>query len=71
MTSLYSGTFEQLIKLIFDFYDFNKDGKISREDVRVVLSYIPLKIVEKTIEKKGMKLFGYVIHFIIHFIIHY
>ena len=59
MNSLYAGTFEQLIKIIFDFYDFNKDGKISREDVRVVLSYIPLKIMEKAInEKKGMKLFG-------------
>jgi len=44
MTSLFSENFEKLAKFIFDFYDFDKDGAISREDVRVVLSYIPLNI---------------------------
>jgi hypothetical protein len=44
MTTLFSENFENLAKLIFDFYDFDKDGIISREDVRVVLSYIPLNI---------------------------
>ena len=43
MTTLFSEGFLSLAKFIFDFYDFDKDGKISREDVRVVLSYIPLK----------------------------
>ena len=42
MTILFSESFAKLIKFIFDFYDFDKDGKISKEDVRVVLSYIPL-----------------------------
>ncbi len=44
MTTLFSENFEKLSKFIFDFYDFDKDGAISREDVRVVLSYIPLNI---------------------------
>jgi Ca2+-binding EF-hand superfamily protein len=42
MSNLYTEGFETLTKFIFDFYDFDKDGKISKEDVRVVLSYIPL-----------------------------
>lgn len=28
---------------IFDRYDFDSDGLISKEDVRMVLSYIPFK----------------------------
>lgn len=44
MTVLFSENFEKLAKIIFDFYDFDKDGKISKEDVKVVLSYIPLNI---------------------------
>jgi hypothetical protein len=46
MTILFSENFEKLIKFIFDFYDFDKDGLISKEDVRVVLSYIPLNITK-------------------------
>jgi len=46
MTILFSENYEKLIEFIFDFYDFDKDGKISKEDVRVVLSYIPLNITK-------------------------
>jgi len=42
MVTLFSESYEPLAKFIFDFYDFDKDGFISKEDVRVVLSYIPL-----------------------------
>ena len=42
MTTLFSGNFEQLLKLIFNFYDFDKDGKINSNDIRVVLSYVPI-----------------------------
>lgn len=44
MTIIFSENFEKLSKFIFDFYDFDKDGKISEEDVKIVLSYIPLNI---------------------------
>jgi Ca2+-binding EF-hand superfamily protein len=26
---------------VFDIYDFDSDGEVSREDVRIILSYIP------------------------------
>ncbi len=42
MCTLFSEGYLKLCNFIFDFYDFDKDGKISRDDVRVVLSYIPL-----------------------------
>lgn len=35
-------TFEKSMRLIFDLFDFDSDGKISKEDVRILLSYIPL-----------------------------
>ena len=43
MTRLYTGDFESLCKFIFDFYDFDEDEIIFKEDVRTVLSYIPLR----------------------------
>ena len=42
MKILFSEDFTSLYKFIFKFYDFDHDGLISREDVRVVLSYVPL-----------------------------
>ena len=45
METLFCGDFETSSKLIFDFYDFDKDGKIYSEDIRTVLSYITLNDV--------------------------
>jgi hypothetical protein len=42
MRILFSESFDNLSKFIFNFYDFNKDGLISKEEVRTVLSYVPL-----------------------------
>ena len=36
-------TFDSLSKFIFNFYDFRSCNKIKKEDVRVVLSYVPLQ----------------------------
>ena len=36
-------TFDSLAKFIFNFYDFRSCGKIKKEDVRIVLSYVPLQ----------------------------
>ena len=36
-------TFDSLSKFIFNFYDFRSCGKIKKEDVRVVLSYVPIQ----------------------------
>ena len=35
-------TFNSLVKFIFKIYDFDQDGIISKEDVKIILSYVPL-----------------------------
>lgn len=42
MTILFCENYDKLVRFIFYFYDFDKDGLISKEDIRTVLSYIPL-----------------------------
>ena len=44
MQSLFSRaeSFDSLAKFIFNLYDFNSTGIIKKDDVRVVLSYVPL-----------------------------
>lgn len=54
MTTLFSESFDKMEKFIFNFYDFDKDGFITKEDVKVVLSYIPLNI--KTKVNSGIRL---------------
>jgi Ca2+-binding EF-hand superfamily protein len=39
---LLSRKFEDKIKIVFEIYDFNNNGIISREDIRVLLSSVPL-----------------------------
>lgn len=41
MFKIYYSKFEDQVKLVFDIYDFDKDGYITKEDVRIILSYIP------------------------------
>ena len=45
MQSLFSQaeSFDSLAKFIFNLYDFNSTGLIKKDDVRVVLSYVPLQ----------------------------
>ena len=54
MTTLFSESFDKMELFIFNFYDFDKDGFITKEDVKVVLSYIPLNI--KTKVNSGIRL---------------
>jgi len=44
MCSLFTGNYDELIHFIFQIYDCDNDGEISREDVQVILSYLPLKL---------------------------
>ena len=53
MIKLFSGDYEQLLNFIFDFYDFDKDHKITKEDIRIVLSYVPL--YKKIKRNQGLK----------------
>ncbi|MCQ2817119.1 MAG: protein kinase [archaeon] len=47
MITLFSEGFKKQAQFIFKFYDFDKDGFITKEDVRVVLSYVPLQLTFK------------------------
>ncbi len=44
MMTLLTESYENTSKFIFDFYDFDKDGCITKEDIRIVLSYVSLCI---------------------------
>ena len=39
---LFSNNFSENLKLIFQLVDFDKDGIVTKEDLRIVLSHIPL-----------------------------
>ena len=43
MSKLYTSYFNYLSKFIFDFYDMDDDGEITKEDVRLILSSLPIK----------------------------
>ena len=58
---LYMGTFEETINIIFNLLDFDKDGKIKKEDVKIILSYLPLNEIDDDKEEKKdlvTKIFG-------------
>ena len=46
------GDFESTLEIIFNTMDFDKDGLINREDVKVLLSYLPLIIFKLNINFK-------------------
>ena len=39
---IYCSTFDQKTKFVFEIYDFDGDGYISKEDISTILSYMPL-----------------------------
>lgn len=47
MISLFTGNYKDCVKLIFDIYDFNEDGYVNKEDIRIILSYLPLNSEKK------------------------
>lgn len=40
--TLYTGQYEEVCKLVFNIYDFKKEGNIKKADVKILLSYIPI-----------------------------
>ena len=42
MIQIYSSNLETSFAFVFNMYDFNDDGFISKEDIRLILSYVPL-----------------------------
>ena len=55
MLTLFSSDLDKLLQFILDFYDFDKDGKITKEDVRIVLSYVPIYKKRKNKKNEGLK----------------
>ena len=43
LLNLFLGDYKALVKIMFNMYDYDRDGKISRKDVKIVFNYIPLK----------------------------
>ena len=52
---LYMGSFEETITIIFNILDFDKDGIIKKDDVKIVLSYLPLNDQMMKRKTKTMK----------------
>jgi len=46
-TKLYFGNFNETAEIIFNIFDFDKDGLICRDDIKLLLSYLPQKREEK------------------------
>lgn len=42
MIQIYSSNLETSFNFVFSMYDFNDDGFITKEDIRLILSYVPL-----------------------------
>ena len=42
LIKLYCGTFYQTTEIIFNLLDYDKDGKIQKDDVTIMLSFLPL-----------------------------
>ena len=57
MKNLFCGDYEKSSKFIFDFYDYDNNGKINKEDIRTILSYITLG--ESPNSKSPMKNLSY------------
>ena len=52
MNRLYNSNFDDTVKLIFEILDFNRDGLIEKDDVKMILGLLPLKTDHNKIEYK-------------------
>lgn len=43
----YSGTLKERMAFVFDLFDTNRDGSISKDDVRLLLSHVPCEKIRK------------------------
>jgi hypothetical protein len=52
---LLSQNFDDHIKTVFQLYDFDKDNLVSTEDIRVLLSHVPLNQILSDKKDAGRK----------------
>lgn len=51
---IFSSQLDTFLQLIFEFYDFDEDGLVNKEDIRIILSYVPIcEMANKEREKEG------------------
>jgi len=50
LNMLYYGSFKQSARIIFNMYDFDRDGIINKDDIKILFSYLPLKNETKQME---------------------
>jgi Ca2+-binding EF-hand superfamily protein len=43
LINLYFGNFDETSKILFNIYDIDKDGKINPGDMKIILSYLPVR----------------------------
>lgn len=41
----FKNSFDAKLKIVFDVYDVNSDGLVSANDIRGILSHIPLELI--------------------------
>ena len=47
LSRIYFGEFEDKLRFVFEMYDCDKNGLISQEDIRLMLSYVPMQTIEQ------------------------
>ena len=52
---LLSQKFEDNVRVVFEIYDFDNDKLVSREDIRILLSYVPLSQILADKKDEGRK----------------
>ena len=52
---LYNGSFQETLKLIFNILDYDKDGKVDSEDIKIFLRYLPINSSNSEILENQMK----------------
>lgn len=52
---LFSSEFDENMKFVFSIIDFDRDGWISKDDIRTVLSHVPLSQVKSESPTHGTK----------------
>lgn len=54
LMTLYLGNLQETAQLIFNIFDFDKDGLINRGDIKITMSYLPLKDTTHKIQMESL-----------------
>lgn len=54
LLTLYFGSFKETAKLMFNIFDFDKDGYINKGDIKITMSYLPLKDTTHKIQMESL-----------------